>query len=87
MESVESRFTTAERILSYNLPHLMIRAKFTSAKNGGCTRPLQPLRRGYNIYKLDNLYFIKSKTSVNIVNSNAIISAVEACAGQGLVEF
>ena len=35
-----------------------------------------------NIYKLDTTYFIKYKISVNRVNSNTIISALEARSGK-----
>ena len=39
-----------------------------------------------NINKLDKLYFIKFKTSVHKVNSNMIISAMEARAGKRCVD-
>ena len=46
-----------------------------------------PLEKFSNINKLDKYYFIKIKTSVNRVDSNVIVSAMEARAGHRLVEF
>ena len=46
-----------------------------------------PLEEVVNINKLDKSYFIKIKTTVNRVDSNAIVNAMEARAGQSRVEF
>ena len=40
-----------------------------------------------NMNKLDNSYFIKIKTSINRVNSNAIVSTMKARARQRRVDF
>ena len=47
----------------------------------------KPLEEVSNMDKLDKSYFINIKTSVNRVNSNAIFSAMEACARQRRIEF
>ena len=40
-----------------------------------------------DINKLDKSHFVKNKTSINRVDSNAIVSAMEARDGQRRVEF
>ena len=42
-------------------------------------------RKGTSKYSLDKIYFIKFKSSVNRVNSNEIISAMEVRAGKRCV--
>ena len=54
---------------------------------GSYQAAITPSEEVANINKLDKSYFIKIKTSVNRVNSNAIISAIEARARQRRVEF
>ena len=46
-----------------------------------------PSEKAANINNLEKSYFIKIKISVNRVNSNAIVSAMEARARERHVEF
>ena len=46
-----------------------------------------PLEEVANINKLDKSYFIKIKTFVNRVNTNVIVSAMEARAIHHRIEF